>query len=130
MSDGTAAKSRSIWKPILHKGEVSAVADFTTRISEATDSERVSLFPTPFEESEVKAMLIKPELKRYLWRGLDLEIFDLIDILPQNRRFAAIILRNKRPDAYMPWCVEFRGGGHYFFTKAELYEYCRNRKWL
>ncbi|MBT9174038.1 MAG: hypothetical protein DDT21_02449 [Syntrophomonadaceae bacterium] len=76
-------------------------------------------------------VVIKPDLQRYLQRyALDLENFEVIEVLPQSRRFAAVILRDKRPEAYKPWCVQNRGGGHYFFSRKELDKYCAWRGWL
>ena len=67
--------------------------------------------------------------EKYLWEGLDLEHFEVIHILPQDRSNAAVIMRDTRPDSVMPWCVEYRGGGHYFKTVAELQAYCHSRGW-
>ena len=75
---------------------------------------------------------LKPELrrhKRYL-EGYQLayEHFEVTDIIPQDSKFAVIIMHDKRTDAYKPWCVQYRGSGHYFFTRAELDIYCQGRK--
>jgi hypothetical protein len=75
---------------------------------------------------------LKPELERcarYLdGYRLDYEHLEVIDIIPQDREFAAMIMRDQREDAYKPWCVQYRGGGHYFFTREELDDYCHSRK--
>lgn len=67
--------------------------------------------------------------ERYLWSGLDLEHFEVIHILPQDKNNAAIIMYDKRPDSVKPWCVEFMGGGHYFSAVTELMAYCHSRRW-
>jgi hypothetical protein len=75
---------------------------------------------------------LKPELERYAHYldgyRLAYEHFEVIDIIPQDREFAATIMRDRRPNAYKPWCVQYRGGGHYFSTKEELDDYCHSRK--
>ncbi|HHV11299.1 MAG TPA: hypothetical protein GXX75_13600 [Clostridiales bacterium] len=75
---------------------------------------------------------IKPELERYEryldGYRLDYEHFEVIDIIPQDNELAAIIMHDIRADAGKPWCVQFRGGGHYFFTREELDDYCHSRK--
>ncbi|MDR1409254.1 MAG: hypothetical protein LBJ12_03070 [Oscillospiraceae bacterium] len=81
-------------------------------------------------------MFIKPQLKtelqqyaRYLdGYRLDYEHFDVVDIIPQDKEFAATIMHDHRADAYKPWCVQYHGGGHYFFTREELDDYCHDRK--
>ena len=74
-------------------------------------------------------MAVSPELMRYLWRGLDLVNFEVIQILPLNKRFAVIVMRDKRPNAFKRWCTEYAGSGHYFDTFEELQAYCRSRRW-
>jgi hypothetical protein len=75
---------------------------------------------------------LKPELqqhRRYLeGYRLAYDHFEVIGIVSQDRDFAAIVMRDMRADAFKPWCVQYRGGGHYFFTREELDEYCRRRK--
>lgn len=75
---------------------------------------------------------LKPELERYEryldGYRLDYEHFEVIDIIPQDNEFAATIMHDIRPDAVKPWCVQFRGNGHYFITREELDNYCHNRK--
>lgn len=76
-------------------------------------------------------MVLKPELRQYAryLQGclLDYEHFEVIDIIPQDEEFAATIMLDRRPNAYKPWCVQYRGGGYYFFTREELDEYCHGR---
>jgi len=80
--------------------------------------------PTKWDE------LPREELeKRYLWDGLDLEKYDVIRFLPQNAREAVILMKAKF-DTPRPYCVEYRGSGHYFTTFEELTAYCEQRGWL
>lgn len=71
-----------------------------------------------------------PDLRSYL-KGymLDYVNFEVIEIIPQSKRFAATIMRDKRADSVQPWCVQYGGGGHYFYTREDLDEYCRKRGW-
>ena len=80
---------------------------------------------------------LRPELrknKRYLYGyRLAYERFEVVGIVPQDSRFAVIVMRDRRSDAVKPWCVQYRGSGHYFLTRDELDDYCRKRKfkgWL
>lgn len=66
-------------------------------------------------------------LSRYLWKGLNLNRYSVVKILPQNKSHAVIIMRNKDP-ADDHWCLEYRGSGHYFGTAEELTAYYRKRK--
>ena len=68
------------------------------------------------------------KLKRYLHKGLNLDDFDVIDILPQNTRHAVIIMRNKNSEVPTPWCLQYCGNGHYFNSKEELDNYFKKRK--
>ena len=34
------------------------------------------------------------------------------------------------PTAARPFCVQYRGGGHYFGTEAEALAYCAGRRWI
>jgi len=68
-------------------------------------------------------------LSHYIWKGLDTDHFDVIDIKPQNSEHAVIVMRDNRQGAYKPWCAEYLGSGHYYFTKEEMYDYCHSRKW-
>jgi len=67
--------------------------------------------------------------QRYLWDGLDLEKYDVIQFLPQNAHHAVVLMRAKFDTLY-PYCAEYRGGGHYFATFKELAAYCNERGWL
>lgn len=65
-----------------------------------------------------------------LWDGLDLDQFEVIDILPQSKKYAAIIMRDRSTEgegALYPWCVEFAGNGRYFQTFDDLIRYCAGR---
>lgn len=74
---------------------------------------------------------LKPELRRYerYLRGYHLayEHFEVLDIIPQDKTFAVTVMLDRRSDAFKPWCVQYRGNGHYFSTLAELDNYCRER---
>ena len=54
-------------------------------------------------------MQISQEQERYLWIGLDLDNFEVVRVLPQNVKEAAIIMRCKHPDWGKLWCIEHRG---------------------
>jgi len=75
---------------------------------------------------------LKPELEQHAHYldgyRLAYEHFEVVDIFPQDSDFAAIIMHDKRPDSVKPWCVQYRGGGHYFGTREELDTYCHSRK--
>ena len=73
--------------------------------------------------------LISKEQERYLWKGLDLENFDVVQVLPQKKNEAAIILRRKNLDRGSLWCVAYRGSGYYFQTYAQMRTFCAARKW-
>jgi len=77
---------------------------------------------------------LKPELERHAHYlsgyRLAYDTFDVIDIIPQNSRAAAIIMRDKRPRSVKPWCVQYRGNGHYFDTRQELDNYCHRRRFF
>ncbi len=74
---------------------------------------------------------LKPELqkhRRYLvGYQLDYVNFEVMDIVPQDRRFAVTVMHDRRADAYKPWCVQYRGSGYYFFTREDLDDYCNDR---
>ena len=72
--------------------------------------------------------LRKRYLARYLYKGLNLDDFDVIDILPQDRHSAVIIMKNKHSYAPKKWCLQYRGNGHYFDTEEELNAYFKERK--
>ena len=61
---------------------------------------------------------------------LDYDNFEVMEILPQDEDFAATIMHDKRPDAYKPWCVQYRGSGRYFFSEVEMHDYMRGRGWI
>ncbi|MBR3588978.1 MAG: hypothetical protein IKL16_05400 [Clostridia bacterium] len=72
--------------------------------------------------------LRKRYLARYLYKGLNLDDFDVIDILPQDRHSAVIIMKNKHSYAPKKWCLQYRGNRHYFDTEEELNAYFKERK--
>lgn len=65
-------------------------------------------------------------LSRYLWKGLDLERYSVVKIVPQNADNAVIIMySNDKDDPH--WCLEYMGGGHYFDTIGHLMDYYHSR---
>jgi len=53
--------------------------------------------------------------------------FEVVDVIPQGKGLEVAVMRDRRPDAHMPWCAQYRGAGHYFSTLGELDTYCRGR---
>ncbi len=74
-------------------------------------------------------MEVNQEQEKYLWNGLDLENFEVIQVLPQSKNIAAIIMRCKHPDWGKLWCIEHRGTGRYFDTYGQMLNYCAARRW-
>ena len=68
------------------------------------------------------------ELSKYLWKGLDYNRYFVVKIIPQDRHYAVIIMRNNDPYAPKKWCLQYRGNGHYFDTEEELNAYFKERK--
>ena len=66
--------------------------------------------------------MIDENLKRYLWSGLDYDRYEVIKIIPQTTNFAAIVMKS-RNTIDTPWCLEYRGTGHYFDTYEELQKF-------
>lgn len=66
--------------------------------------------------------MYKNDLQDYLWPGLNLNRYEVIKILPQDRNFAAIIMKSRNQTDTL-WCLEYIGNGHYFDTKKELLEF-------
>ena len=65
-------------------------------------------------------------LSHYLWKGLDLERYSVVRIIPQDEDNAVIIMySNDKDDPH--WCLEYMGGGHYFDTIDQLTDYYRSR---
>lgn len=67
-------------------------------------------------------------LSRFLHRGLALDDFDVVEILPQNTHHAVIVMHNKNSEAPTPWCLQYCGNGHYFETRDELDSYFKKRR--
>lgn len=65
-------------------------------------------------------------LRRYLWKGLDLERFEVLAIVPQSNGHATVIM-HEVAEGPMPWCVEYRGCGRYFASMEALRDYCQKR---
>ena len=62
-------------------------------------------------------------------KGLHHFLFDLQlfgEILPRDRKYYENPVVQHLND-YKPWCVQYRGGGHYFDTFAELCAYIEGR---
>jgi hypothetical protein len=67
------------------------------------------------------------DLSRYLWKGLNLERYCVVRIVPQDREHAVIIMYSKDPkDPH--WCLQYRGNGHYFDTIQQLMDYYHSRR--
>lgn len=60
--------------------------------------------------------------KQYLWEGLDSKRYEIIDILPQKKQSAVIIMRCRDPSD-RHWCLEYLGNGHYFSSYTALAGY-------
>jgi len=75
---------------------------------------------------------LRPDLQQYehYLRGhsLDHDNFEVIDIVPQDKELAVTVQHDRRRDAVKPWCVRYRGSGHYFSTLVELNNYCQGRR--
>lgn len=70
--------------------------------------------------------MLDRNLLKYLWKGLDFNRYSVVEIIPQDRCNTVIIMRSTDP-ADLHWCVEYKGGGHYFDTLEELADYCKKR---
>ena len=73
-------------------------------------------------------------LNEFLWDGLDLKRFEVIQIFPAKRRgingkpLGIILMHSRYPvDDPVPWCVEYGGGGKYSSTEQEVQEYLESR---
>lgn len=67
------------------------------------------------------------ELAKYLWKGLNLQRYSVVRIIPQDSKYAVIIMLSK--DKHDPhWCLQYKGNGHYFDTIHQLIEYYHSRK--
>lgn len=78
--------------------------------------------------TEALRTMSKDELiAHYLWKGLNLDMFKVLEILPQSGSDAAIIMKRKK-GKHTPWCVEYKGSGKYFDNEADLEAYIRARK--
>lgn len=78
--------------------------------------------------TETLSTMSKEELfSHYLWQGLNLEAFKILEILPQSYKDAAIIMKHKK-EKHTPWCVEYKGSGKYFDNEADLEAYISSRR--
>ena len=71
--------------------------------------------------------MVNEELSRYLWKGLNLERYSVVRIVPQTREHAVIIMYSKDPND-PHWCLQYRGNGHYFDTAQQLMDYYHSRR--
>lgn len=70
--------------------------------------------------------MVDENLSRYLWKGLNLERYSVVKIIPQDDTNAVIIMfSNDKNDPH--WCLEYMGGGHYFDTAQQLMDYFHSR---
>lgn len=67
------------------------------------------------------------DLSRYLWKGLNLERYSVVKIIPQNAKDAVIIMFSRDKDD-PHWCLEYRGNGHYFDTVQQMMDYFHSRR--
>lgn len=65
-------------------------------------------------------------LKKYLWKGLDLDRYEVLQIIPINAKNAVIIMHCKNPDP-VPYCAEYGGSGKYFTSPDDLTAYVKRR---
>ena len=67
------------------------------------------------------------ELDKHLWKGLDLNRYSVVRIIPQDAQHAVIIMfSNDRNDPH--WCLQYKGNGHYFDTFQQLMNYFHSRR--
>lgn len=67
------------------------------------------------------------ELEKYLWKGLDLNRYSVVRIIPQDAQHAVIIMfSNEKDDPH--WCLQYKGNGHYFDTFQQLMDYFHSRR--
>ena len=67
------------------------------------------------------------DLSRYLWKGLNLERYAVVKIIPQDKEHAVILMFSKDKDD-PHWCLEYRGNGHYFDTAQQMMDYFQSRR--
>lgn len=71
--------------------------------------------------------MVNEELSHYLWKGLNLERYSVVRIVPQDAKHAVIIMYSKDPgDPH--WCLQYKGNGHYFDTAQQLMDYFHSRR--
>lgn len=74
---------------------------------------------------------IDPKLRHYLdGYRLAYDVFEVVEIIPVDREFAAIVMHDKRPDSPAPYCVQYRGGGHYFKEYGDMHHYMCECGWI
>ena len=71
--------------------------------------------------------MVDEKLSRFLWKGLNLKRYEVVEIVPQNRTHAVIIMRHRDPNN-PHWCLEYLGNGHYFDPVEQLVDYWHERK--
>ena len=65
-------------------------------------------------------------LSHYLWKGLDLQRYSVVRIVPQSKEHAVIIMYSNEPSD-LRWCLQYKGNGHYFASAKELMDYYCSR---
>ena len=70
--------------------------------------------------------MVDENLSRYLWKGLNLQRYSVVKIIPQDDTNAVIIMFSNDPND-PHWCLEYMGGGHYFDTAQQLMDYFHSR---
>ena len=66
------------------------------------------------------------ELEKFLWKGLNLERYSVVRIVPQDKENAVVIMYSNDPgDPH--WCLQYKGNGHYFTTATQLLDYYDSR---
>ena len=67
--------------------------------------------------------------EKYLHEGLNLKRFAVVAVWPQpdEKKYAALLMRCRDKNDPVPWCVHYRGNGHYYATAQEAFDYCEER---
>jgi len=65
-------------------------------------------------------------LEKYLWKGLDLKWYSVVQIVPQDEEHAVVIMYSNDPgDPH--WCLQYKGNSRYFDTAQQLMDYYCSR---
>lgn len=67
--------------------------------------------------------------EKYLHDGLNLNRFAVVAVWPQPKetKYAVLLMRSRDKGDPAPWCVQYRGNGHYFETVQDAFGYCTKR---